>query len=324
MFDVASIEEMASVRAASPAAQFHYHNPVKSRSEIEAAYRKFDCRRFAADCPEEISKIFETLGRDKDIEIAVRFRLPASGAAVHDFSSKFGAEPDAAVDLLKQVTSLGFAAVLTFHPGSQCTATGPWSNYIRVSAEIAREAGVKLKALNVGGGFPSRYIGSKAPSLTDYFTAIQQSARDAYGPAMPQLECEPGRALVAPAYSLVTQVKLVRAATQELFLNDGLYGGLMEVTQAPDLHPFFRVIRKDAVHMPRQQNTFTVYGPTCDPLDRLPHALALPADIREGDYIEFGGVGAYGTATSTRFNGYGRFLTVRTQCGYTGSDALLH
>jgi diaminopimelate decarboxylase len=79
----------------------------------------------------------------------------------------------------------------------------------------------------------------------------------------------------------------------------------MEVSQAPDLMPFYRVIRDGHVLELAGGNELTVFGPTCDPLDVLPHKLRLPADVREDDVIEFAGIGAYGMATSTRFNGYG-------------------
>jgi ornithine decarboxylase len=130
----------------------------------------------------------------------------------------------------------------------------------------------------------------------------------------PALECEPGRALCAGSVSLLTKVKLVRRQTGDVFLNDGLYGGLMEVCQAPSLMPFYRVIRDGRV-VETAAAEYTVYGPTCDPLDVLPGKLRLPADIREDDVIEFGGVGAYGTATATRFNGYGAFdIAVTDAC----------
>jgi ornithine decarboxylase len=96
----------------------------------------------------------------------------------------------------------------------------------------------------------------------------------------------------------------VKPSRRELYLNDGIYGALMEMSQAPALAPHCRVLRDGVVHGGPVQR-FTAYGPTCDPLDRIPGELVLPADIAEDDVIEFSTVGAYGAATATRFNGYG-------------------
>ncbi len=308
-FDVASVVEMKKVRAACPAARFHYHNPVKSRVEIERAYREFGCTRFAADHIAEISKIADVLGKTSEVEIAIRFRLPAHGRSVHDFSTKFGATPSEAADLLSYADKQGFTCVLTFHPGSQCTDPAVWRRHIQAAAEISERASVTLSALNVGGGFPARYLGTQVPDLDNFFTAIDDAAGQAFsGRQMPALECEPGRGIVAPAQSLLTRVKLVKPQHREVFINDGIYGALMEVSQAPDMVPPYRAIRIEG-QMASHVEAWTVYGPTCDPLDTLPVPLQLPRDIRESDFIEFGTIGAYGTATSTRFNGYGQFET---------------
>jgi ornithine decarboxylase len=173
------------------------------------------------------------------------------------------------------------------------------------AARIAETAGVTLAVLNVGGGFPARYLASDVPPLEDYFRAIAASADEAFGPDRPALECEPGRGLVAPAISLLTRVKLVKGARREVYINDGIYGALMEVNQMPCLLPRYRVIR-DGATVTGPTAPFVLYGPTCDPIDRFPVALELPVDIAEDDYIEFDTLGAYGagSATATRFNGY--------------------
>jgi ornithine decarboxylase len=305
MFDVASVHEMRSVHSVAPLAQFHYHNPVKSRREIDEAYHSFGCRRFAADDLQEIYKIADTLGRSSGIEIAVRFRLPRlGGSSAHDFSSKFGATRPEAVELLKSVAALGFGSVLTFHPGSQCIDPMAYVRHITASAKIARRAGVRLAALNVGGGFPARYRDADVPPLAIFFTAIADTARKEFLLEMPRLECEPGRGLVAASTSLLTRIKLVKHNRDEVFINDGIYGALMEIYQVSDIVPPARAIR-DGRQLLGPTRLWTLYGPTCDPLDRLPVKFELPVDLREADFIEFGSIGAYGAATSTRFNGYG-------------------
>jgi ornithine decarboxylase len=318
VFDVASTVEMQTVAHVCGAVEFHYHNPVKSRSEIATAWHTFGCRRFAADSTEELEKIAQMVEHAAGTEIAIRFRLPSSNASVHDFSSKFGVDEACAADLMKQAEALGFTPILTFHPGSQCTEPRAWIAHIQAAARIARSADIELVRLNVGGGFPSRYAGSRGPALKSYFDTIRDAVQSAFGDEAPALECEPGRGMCAPSVSLLTRVKLVRGANGDVFLNDGIYGGLLEVAQAPDLLPFYRVLRDGEVVNTPQTSAFTIYGPTCDPLDVLPHRLDLPADIREDDVIEFAGIGAYGMATATRFNGYGEADFVSVASGYTG------
>ncbi len=314
-YDVASVHEMDAVAAHVAKPHFHYHNPVKSRAEIARAYWHHHVRRFAVDDLGELTKIADVLPSAVGVEIAVRFRLPKLVAAnegpstAHDFTSKFGASPAEAVELLTEIVALGFAPVLTFHPGSQCMDPGAYRRHILAAGRITSEAGITLTALNVGGGFPANYAGLRSVDLTVYFATITKAAAEAFGGAVPALECEPGRALVAGCMSVLACVKAVRPRTGEVFLNDGIYGSLMEVYQAPMLRPTHRTLR-DGIELVENHTEHTVYGPTCDPLDRLPHAMALPVDIEDGDYIEFGGLGAYGRATSTRFNGYGAAAVV--------------
>jgi ornithine decarboxylase len=305
-WDVASVQEMALVHSVQPKAHFHYHNPVKSRREILNAYHKYGCRRFAVDSHEEVAKLTEMTGGDPAIEVAVRFVLPRDQSnAAHDFSTKFGASPPAAMALLQDIARRGFRPVLTFHPGSQSRDPGVYVRHIEAAAQIVQGSGVRVGTLNVGGGFPASYPLSRPAPLATFFTAIAEAATRHFGKGSePRLECEPGRGLVANCMSLLTRIKLVCSDGDDIFLNDGIYGGLMEFMQVPELQPPYRVIRDGKV-LPGRTRSWKVFGPTCDPLDVLPTRLDLPEDIRDEDYIEFGTLGAYGIATSTLFNGYG-------------------
>jgi len=307
-WDVASVQEMELVHSLQPQAHFHYHNPIKSRREIERAYKEFNCRRFCVDCREELSKIQAVVGDDRAIEIAVRLVLPRDrGASAHDFSTKFGAPEHIAIELLKKVKALGFIPVLTFHPGSQSKDPQTYARHIEAAARIAKQAGVQITTLNVGGGFPADYEYSKAPEPDVYFRVIEV-ARDQHfaGMPLPKLECEPGRGLVAGCMSLLTCVKLVCTDGDDIFINDGVYGGLMEYWQVPELKPPVRAIRQGKV-LDGPVKNWKVFGPTCDPMDVLPHRLDLPTHLQDGDFIEFGMLGAYGISTATHFNGYGAF-----------------
>lgn len=318
-WDVASVHEMAAVHAVSPRAHFHYHNPVKSRREIFDAYHRYGCRRFAADAREEVAKIAEIVGQDRSVEIAVRFVLPRDRAnSAHDFSTKFGAPEHTAAELLEDIAQRGFVPVLTFHPGSQSRDPAVYVRHIEAAHRITKAAGVQVRTLNVGGGFPARYPLSRPAPLKDFFSAIAEAVIRCFGKeAAPQLECEPGRGLVASSMSLLTRVKLVCSDGDDIFLNDGVYGGLMEFMQVPELQPPYRAIRGGRL-LEGTVKPWKTFGPTCDPLDVLPTRLDLPAGLQEEDYVEFGMLGAYGIATSTRFNGYGAHEVVPVADAYTG------
>ncbi|WP_342642025.1 type III PLP-dependent enzyme [Rhodoligotrophos ferricapiens] len=308
-FDTASVDEIALVKSLAPDATCHYHNPVKSRAEIARAFEQFGVRRFSVDHPAELNKICDVVGSRGPAEIAIRFRMTAHKGAVHDFSTKFGAMPEHAAQLLRAAAERGMRPLLTFHPGSQCIEPDAYRRHIKLAAEIAETAEVKLDILNVGGGFPARYPSLPTPALEEIFAAILEARDEAFPSHKPALEAEPGRALVCEAFSLLAQVKLVKRDTAEIYLNDGIYGALMEYSQTKRLSPPYRIID------PRQPLTcaYMAYGPTCDPLDCLPNAITGPDDLTEGDYIELGNVGAYGEATVTRFNGYGKLATVTVE-----------
>ena len=300
VFDVASLEEMAIVRAQCADAELHYHNPVKSRLEIENAYRRYGVRQFAFDDAGELAKL-QQICSPVDTTLVVRFRLEDSHA-VHDFSSKFGASQTEAVTLLRAAHDAGFTTALTFHPGSQCFNPESYSQHIAAAAKISLAAGVPLASLNVGGGFPATYAQNDLPPLETYFETIKSAASIHFKRNLPPLVCEPGRALVGSCMSLLVAVKHVRPASGEVFLQDGIYGTLMEFSQT-NLRPAVRLLRNGTECL--APAAFQIYGPTCDPLDRLPGTYELPSDVQEGDYLEFATMGAYSTATSTRFNGYG-------------------
>lgn len=318
-WDVASVQEMALVHSMSPGAHFHYHNPVKSRREIADAYTKYGCRRFAVDAREEVAKIAAIVGDDSSLELAVRFVLPRDRAAsAHDFSTKFGAPEHIAIELLQDIARRGYVPVMTFHPGSQSRDPAVYARHIEAAARISRAAGVHVGTLNVGGGFPMSYPLSRPAPLEDFFRVIADATTRHFGKGTePALECEPGRGLVANSMSLLTRIKLVCSDGDDIFLNDGVYGGLMEFMQVPELQPPYRVIRDGKV-LEGATKPWKVFGPTCDPLDVLPAKLDLPVDIRDEDYIEFGTLGAYGIATSTLFNGYGDHAVVPVGEVYNG------
>ena len=135
------------------------------------------------------------------------------------------------------------------------------------------------------------------------FRRIAQAVRQGVGDEQPALVCEPGRAMVVESGVLALRVKAVGKG--EIFLNDGLYGGLSEWRDMP---PGGRVSVLCAKGRQRTgaRAPHVVFGPTCDSLDQLPAPLPLPQDIAEGDYLVIRAMGAYSNAIATGFNGYGQ------------------
>ncbi|AZV78785.1 type III PLP-dependent enzyme [Parasedimentitalea marina] len=297
-FDVASPGEMAAVRAASPTAVMHYNNPVRSQAEVQAGIE----HGVASWSVDELSELEKLTDVPRSCEIAVRFALPVSGAA-YDFGSKFGAAPEQAVELLKRVAAAGWSPSLCFHPGTQCEDPNAWVEYVAEASRICEAAGVRISRLNIGGGFAANRDGI-APDLERAFDAIAQAAIRAFGSNHPVLICEPGRAMVSEAFTLAARIKGMRKNGDVVFLNDGIYGGLVDIRDM-GLPGRVYVVSGDGAHRTKTATPRVVFGPTCDSLDRLPDGLPLAQDAQVGDYVLIPGLGAYSSAMSTQFNGYG-------------------
>ena len=311
-FDVASLGEIEVIAAYQSGSTLHFNNPVKAREDIETSYRRYGVRSFALDEEAELEKIRQATENDRGVLYSVRFKLGHEGAS-YDFGSKFGCDPDRAVELLQKISAFGAQPALTFHPGSQCTEPGMYDRYLAAAARISEAAGVRVAQINVGGGFPERYENARVPELETYFDVIDQAMRRHFD-QRPRLMCEPGRAMVAPSVSLLSRVIHVRDDGRTLFLNDGVYGGMQEQSLV-DLHLPVRVWREGRQLMGCNVD-YQAFGPTCDPVDRLSRKMALPADVKAGDYIEFGLLGAYGSATSTSFNGFRSASYVNVHRGF--------
>ena len=297
-FDVASPAEMRAVRAVCPSAVLHYNNPVRSPAEVRVA-GEMGVRSYSVDCLSELDKL--TAQAPEGSEMSGRLARPVRGAA-YDFGEKFGAGPEQAADLLRAVVARGFAPSMTFHPGTQCADPAAWGAYIGVVADVACAAGVRLHRLNVGGGFAAHRTGA-APDLEAILAHIGAEVTRVFGGDAPALVCEPGRAMVAEAFSMAVRIKALRE-NGAIFVNDGVYGGLTEIRDigAPDR---IVVLAPDGTERRGGMRRREVFGPTCDSIDRLPDSLPLPGELAEGDYLLIAGMGAYTRALSTDFNGYG-------------------
>jgi ornithine decarboxylase len=166
------------------------------------------------------------------------------------------------------------------------------------------QAAVIADVIDVGGGFPSRYPGLEPPPLSAYMAEIAEAFDQmAVGYAC-ELWCEPGRALVAEAESVIMRVEARKGDT--LYLNDGAFGTLFDAAHSKFVFPA-RALPQPGHELRGGSREFDLYGPTCDSFDYLPGPFLLPADIGEGDFVEIGNIGAYGRAIAGNFNGFGYY-----------------
>ncbi|RAI59095.1 type III PLP-dependent enzyme [Roseicella frigidaeris] len=308
-FDCASAGEVALVRSLLPEAAIHFMHPVKARSAIREAWQRQGVRDFVLDTPEELAKIgAETgAGAAEGLGLFVRLALP-KGVARYDLSGKFGAEPEAAAALLRAARPRAARLGLCFHVGSQCLDPLAWRRALALAGAVIRAAGVAVDVIDVGGGFPVAYPGVTPPPLGAFFAEIE-AAFEALALPGAALWAEPGRALVAGGGSVVVQVQQRRDGA--LYVNDGVYGMLSDAGAPGFVFPC-RLIRPDGPAAAEQED-FVLFGPTCDSADRMAGPFRLPADIREGDWIEIGQLGAYGACLRTAFNGFDRARMVEVR-----------
>ncbi len=307
-FDVASPAEIELVATRFPEADLAYMHPVKNRNAIARAYHEFGVRRFVLDSHAELQKILEATNFAKDLILVVRVGVSNAGAAV-PLTGKFGASEAEAPGLLREPRRVASRLGVSFHVGSQSLNPGAWPAAMANISRLIRKAAVTVDIVDVGGGFPSLYKSDGGmPALADYAASVDDAFEDMMVLESAELWSEPGRALVAEAESLLVRVDGVKG--DALYLNDGGFGALYD---AVNLGWEFPV----RAHSPEKAlagrtRAWTLYGPTCDSADKFALPVRLPADIGEGDYIEFGNIGAYGRSMSTRFNGFGGYGLVET------------
>ena len=311
-FDVASIPEVKAIRERFPDAAMSFMAPVRLRGAAAEALKKYGVRDFTLDGEDELETILRETGAETDKRIAqqltlyVRVCVPAD-AALLELASKFGANKEHAVRLLKEIARRGARPALTFHVGSQCMKAEAYSHALTICGEVIAQAGVRIAGLDIGGGFPGYYRNVVVPPLASYFDAINAGIRALNLSPDTVLHCEPGRALVADGLSLITQVMIRRDHT--IFINDGIYGSLSEYTLKnwPVRYPL-RVFspRPDGslVEKRGMSELFKVFGPTCDTLDVLHYQLEIPTEVAAGDWVVFDKLGAYSCALRSAFNGF--------------------
>jgi ornithine decarboxylase len=299
-FEAASWAEVrAVIRVGADPSTILFTHPVKLPADIARAW-KAGVWRFAADSDSELRKIAQHAPHS-----AVLLRLDTDpGGAVGD-QGKFGAPPEQVTGLARQAAALGLIPYgLAFHVGSQMMDPKAWQNPMRQCAQIMTALaadGTELAMIDVGGGFPVRYD-TDPPPLAEYAKAINHAA--ACLPYPVQLACEPGRAIAAPAGTMVTSVigTAWRHGTLRVSLDAGAFHGLIEALES-GCELRFPVTIPAAGH--RMLVPCTLTGPSCDSQDTILDHVWLPMP-QAGDRVLIGNTGAYTTCYSgqSAFNGY--------------------
>jgi ornithine decarboxylase len=301
-FDVASIAEIELINGLfGKDAKMYFMHPVKSREAIHRAYFEFGIRDFVLDSPDELKKITDVTKNARDLGLHMRLSVSNSNAAIN-LSSKFGILPSKSVALARKTRSVAARFGICFHVGSQCMDPIEYRNAITTASNIVKKAKITLDVLDVGGGFPSIYPGMTPPNLSSYFDEIFDAISQIGLDTNCRLWCEPGRALVAEAGSLLVRVEGKKNAM--LYLNDGTYGGLFDAGFPNFIYPARAIRVKGRTPLSDKLTSFGFYGPTCDSLDVMKGPFHLPENIAEGDYIEIGQLGAYSRSIRTSFNGF--------------------
>ena len=166
--------------------------------------------------------------------------------------------------------------------------------------KIIKKTKIIPNYINVGGGFPTIYPDLISQPMLNYFNEIKSGLNKLKFDKMPEVICEPGRAIVAESGSTI--VRVILRKKQKLFINDGTYGTLFDAGVPNIVYPS-KLITQNRI-ISKKMTAFDFYGPTCDSLDYMKGPFLLPNNVKEGDYIELGQLGAYGLTFRTEFNGF--------------------
>ncbi len=298
-FDCASLPEIELVHRLCPGGTKYFMVPARIRGAAKSAQENCGVRHFMVDHPDGIP----LLAQEIDLSRSVVFARMAvhHKAAMADLSRRFGAKPQAMPALLEGIRAAGAEPALAFNVGSSVTDPEAYCYAINIAREVLEKLPFRIRLLDVGGGYPKSYPGFTVPHLDEYFRAVADSFSELPLADDAELLGEPGRALAAPGMSAIAEVILRK--DDRLFLNDGMHGIFWELRyDGHDRYPV-RTFRDGELHT-GEEIPFTLNGPTCDSDDTLPGKVELPKDIRPGDHIEFGQIGAYSLTGRTDFNGY--------------------
>lgn len=301
-FDVASIAEIRLISGLFPDAKCYYMHPIKTPEAIREAYVNYGVRAYVLDHPGELEKILQVTNNAPDLELYVRIAVPKGNVAT-DFSTKFGAKPDIAADLVRECRKHAVRLGISFHVGTQCTDVEVYSKAVDYTAKVIRDSGVEVESLDLGGGFPASLDPKNPPPAIEVYCTVIKDALLRNRLESKEILCEAGRGLVASGGSLVVRVE--GRKDDLLYINDGTYGGMFEAGGNVGLAYPVHIIRREDMPSGAELTAFRFAGPTCDSVDMMKGPFMLPADIKAGDWIRIDQLGAYGEVSRTDFNGFG-------------------
>lgn len=312
LFDMGSSFDVASMPEFMIVYQYIKHLPAKERQEwiwdniiyantIKPTETLQELDKYKPlvtfDNIAELNKIKE---HAPNAGLCLRIRVPNTGSMV-ELSSKFGADPGEAVDLIEEAFKIDLVVEgISFHVGSQCNNFENYVQALQLSADIIKEAETRckqqIKILDMGGGFPAKY-NYHVKSFKTLAKKLNTELKRIFSPDM-EILAEPGRYMVADACTLVAKVigKAVRKGKNCYYIDDGIYhtfsGQIFDHCDYP-------------IKAFKEGNTqlSAVFGPTCDALDTITLVADLP-ELEIGDLVYAENIGAYSIASSTYFNGF--------------------
>jgi ornithine decarboxylase len=304
-FDTASLAEIEQVLAAGAGPErVSYGNTIKKERDIALAYG-LGVRLFAVDCEAEVEKIARVAPGSR---VFCRIFCDNNGAE-WPLSRKFGCAPAMAARVLEHAHRLGLVAHgLSFHVGSQQPNPKSWDNALKASAAIFRdlaERGIALQMVNLGGGFPAKYL-KDVPAVKTYGQAIFRALRKHFGNCIPETIIEPGRGLVGNAGVIEAEVVLISTKSDDdrlrwVYLDIGKFNGLTETLDEMIRYPIRTPFDSDPME------PCVIAGPSCDSVDVLyeKEPYPLPVSLEIGSKVLIEGTGAYtATYSSIGFNGF--------------------
>ena len=298
-FDCASLPEIELVDTIAPDAAKYFMTPARIRGAAATAQEKYGVRHFVVDHLSGLSQLVEEIEPSRCV-IFARMAVHHE-SAMEDLSRRFGAPPEAMPALLEAISDSGAEPALAFNVGSSVTDPEAYRYAMSVTKSVLEHLSFRLRLIDVGGGYPKSYPGFIVPQLDAYFTAVAESVATLPLADNAEVLGEPGRALAAPGMSAVVEVLLRK--DDRLYINDGMFGIFWVLRiDGPDRFPV-RTYRDGEPHNGETME-FQINGPTCDSTDTLPGLVELPVDIRPGDYLEFGNIGAYSLGGRTDYNGF--------------------
>ncbi len=298
-FDCASLPEIELVDAIDPDAKKYFMIPTRIRGAAGTAQEKHGVRHFVVDHLSGLSQLAKEIETSRSV-IFARMAVHHE-SAMEDLSVRFGAQPEEMPLLLQAIRDSGAEPALAFNVGSSVTDPDAYRYSISITKSVLEQLPFRVRLIDVGGGYPKSYPGFIVPQLEEYFRAVAESVGTLPLADNAEVLGEPGRALAAPGMSAVVEVLLRK--DNRLYINDGMYGVFWVLRiDGHDRYPV-RTYR-DSKPLEGATMEFQINGPTCDSTDTLPGLVPLPVDIRPGDYLEFGNIGAYSLTGRTDYNGY--------------------